>query len=76
MAKSKRLWFFCCKSGPISAYIQIPRTGYTVGQVIHISGEVDNKANITLNCSYAKLVQARVLTGLNLIKLLGTYLGA
>jgi len=58
MTKSKRLCCLCCKSGPISAYVQIPRTGYAVGQVINISGEVDNKANLTLKSSYARLIKA------------------
>jgi hypothetical protein len=59
-SNTKSLLCLCCKSGPISAFVRIPRTGYTAGQVIHISGEVDNKSNTPMLKSYVKLVQVKI----------------
>jgi hypothetical protein len=39
----------CCKSGPISGHVIVPRRGYTVGQSIPFSVKIDNGSRKTLS---------------------------
>ena len=57
--KSKSLCCLCCRSGPISAFVRIPRIGFASGQTIQISGEIDNKTNTAMRRSFAQLVQVK-----------------
>ncbi|KAK7081823.1 hypothetical protein SK128_009895, partial [Halocaridina rubra] len=40
--RAKNLCCFCCKTGPITLSIHIPRRGYVPGEKIIISAEADN----------------------------------
>lgn len=40
---------FCCKSGPLSAIILIPASGYVPGQNIPITAEIDNASNVNVD---------------------------
>lgn len=39
----------CCKSGPLSAIIYIPASGFVPGQSIPITAEVDNASNVKVD---------------------------
>lgn len=39
----------CCASGPLSAVILVPATGFVSGQSIPITAEVDNASNVTVD---------------------------
>lgn len=51
---------FCCASGPLSAIVSLPATGYVSGQSIPILAEVDNASNVTVN--RLKIILRKVLT--------------
>ena len=51
----------CCKTGPLSATVNLPRSGYTGGESIPVTAEIDNLSNKVMNKSQAKLVQQLVL---------------
>ena len=56
-SKIKTFGCLCCTSGPISVTVRIPRNGYTPGEFIPISAEVDNLSTKTINCTEARLYQ-------------------
>lgn len=37
---------FCCASGPLSAIVLLPATGFVCGQTIPITAEIDNASNV------------------------------
>ncbi|KAF5292961.1 hypothetical protein FQR65_LT11078 [Abscondita terminalis] len=39
---------FCCKSGPLTCIVSIPRTGYVSGQLLPVVMEIDNISNIEI----------------------------
>lgn len=40
---------FCCASGPLSAVVIVPATGFVCGQIIPITAEIDNASNVTVD---------------------------
>ncbi|KAB0801520.1 hypothetical protein PPYR_05874 [Photinus pyralis] len=48
LALEKYFCCFCCKSGPLTCIISIPRTGYVSGQTIPVVLDVDNISNIEI----------------------------
>ena len=55
----------CCKSGPLSAMVRIPRYGYTPGEILSISAEIENLSNKKMNCTKARLFQDVVFRATN-----------
>ncbi|CAL4115511.1 unnamed protein product, partial [Meganyctiphanes norvegica] len=53
----KTLCCWCCKSGPISIVLRIPRSGYVPGESIVINCECDNKSNRKCHGSKARIYQ-------------------
>ncbi|XP_067010452.2 arrestin domain-containing protein 3 [Anabrus simplex] len=59
VVKDKFLCCCCCKSGPITAVVSMPASGFVPGQQIPVTVEVDNVTNKTLSsvmCSLQKVV--------------------
>lgn len=50
---------FCCKSGPLSASIHIPVSGFVPGQSIPINADIDNGSNVDVE--RLKIVLRKVL---------------
>lgn len=40
---------FCCASGPLTAIVALPATGFVSGQGVPIRAEVDNASNVEVN---------------------------
>ena len=59
--------FGCCclKSEPLSAQVRIPRYGYTPGECIPISAEVENLSNKLMNNTRVNLIQEVVFRATN-----------
>eukprot|EP00095_Tigriopus_kingsejongensis_P010743 maker-scaffold277_size226016-snap-gene-0.23 protein:Tk10743 transcript:maker-scaffold277_size226016-snap-gene-0.23-mRNA-1 annotation:"arrestin domain-containing protein 3" len=53
----KNLCCFCCRSGPISAVVRMPKTGFVPGEVLVLDAEVENKSSRTMNRSQVRLMQ-------------------
>lgn len=51
---------FCCRSGPLTAVVALPVTGYVSGQSIPIIAECDNASNVGVNS--LKLTLNKVVT--------------
>lgn len=49
MELEKTFCCFCCRSGPLSARISIPASGFVPGQTIPITAEVINASNVRVN---------------------------
>ncbi|KAK6643831.1 hypothetical protein RUM43_000094 [Polyplax serrata] len=57
--KEKFIGFCCCKSGPLSATLQVPISGFVSGQIIPVSLEVENLSDKNTGagiCSLNKVV--------------------
>ena len=57
VTNSKKLFFSCCKSGPITNTLTLDRTGYVPGEYIVVNAEIDNKSNKTIASSKILLKQ-------------------
>ena len=67
-SNSKTFGFCCCTSGPLSATMRIPRYGYTPGEIIPISAEVENLSDKQMNSTKARLYQDVTFRATNGIK--------
>ena len=56
-SNTKTFGFLCCTSGPLSATMRIPRYGYTPGEAIPISAEIENLSDKQMNSTKARLYQ-------------------
>ena len=56
-SNSKTFGILCCTSGPLSSHVRIPRYGYTPGEVIPISAEIENLSDKVMNYTQARLIQ-------------------
>ena len=61
----KTFGLLCCTSGPLSATVRIPRYGYTPGEVIPISAEIENLSDKKMNFTKARLFQDVVFSAKN-----------
>ena len=64
-SNDKTFGCFCCTSGPLSAMVNLPRSGYTGGESIPISAEIENLSDKVMSKSQAKLIQSIVFKGKN-----------
>jgi len=64
----KTLCCLCCKSGPISAQINVSRIGYVSGEVINFQAEVDNQSDRQMDGSYLDLVEVVTFTAVGKTK--------
>ena len=64
-SKVKTFGCLCCTSGPLSATVRIPRYGYTPGEVIPISAEIENLSKKQMNCTKVRLLQDVVFRATN-----------
>lgn len=53
----KSRFCLCCKDGPISAAVNLPRSGFVPGEKIPIIFKVDNKSDSAVSDSKVELVQ-------------------
>ncbi|KAL8563916.1 hypothetical protein ACOMHN_049572 [Nucella lapillus] len=53
----KFLCCLCCKSGPITASLRIPRKGYVPGETIPVDAEIENLSGRTMAKTTAKILQ-------------------
>jgi Arrestin (or S-antigen), C-terminal domain len=53
----KRFWCCCCQSAPLIVTAQTPMSGYAPGQMINISGELNNKSGVTVNSLHFTLMK-------------------
>ena len=67
-SNSKEFGFCCCTSGPLSATVRIPRFGYTPGEIMPISAEIENLSDKRMNASKARLHQDVTFRATNGIK--------
>ena len=67
-SNSKEFGICCCTSGPLSATVRIPRFGYTPGEVIPISSEIENLSDKRMNATKARLYQDVTFRATNGIK--------
>ena len=67
-SNSKEFGFCCCTSGPLSATVRIPRFGYTPGEIMPISAEIENLSDKRMNASKARLYQDVTFRATNGIK--------
>ncbi|KAK6180226.1 hypothetical protein SNE40_012418 [Patella caerulea] len=51
----KTLCCLCCKSGPISCMFKLNRLGYVPGEVIPITGEINNSSRRKMTSSFADI---------------------
>jgi len=54
----KMLGLLCCQSGPISASVQLDRSGYVPGENIYLKATADNKSDRVMNSTLVYLVQS------------------
>ena len=64
-SNAKTFGCLCCTSGPLSATVRIPRYGYTPGEIIPISAEIENLSNKQMHCTKALLFQDVVFRATN-----------
>ena len=64
-SNAKTFGLLCCISGPLSATVRIPRYGYTPGEVIPISAEIENLSDMRMNFTIARLFQDVVFRATN-----------
>ena len=64
-SNSKTFGCLCCTSGPLSATIRIPRYGYTPGEVIPVSAEIENLSGKAMNHTTAQLIKEVVFRATN-----------
>ena len=57
VSDSKTFGCLCCKSGPLSSTVNVPRVGYAPGEGIPIFAEVENLSDKVMNKTNAKLIQ-------------------
>jgi len=55
----KYLCCFCCQTGPITAQVMIPKTGYVPGEVININAKIQNNSAARISSTSAKLLQVK-----------------
>ena len=65
VSNNKTFGCCCCTSGPLSAMVNLPRSGYTGGESIPISAEIENLSDKVMSKSQAKLIQSIVFKGKN-----------
>jgi len=54
---SKYIYCCCCQSGPITCLCWIPKQGYTVGEKISFSAEIENLSSRSMEKSQLQLIQ-------------------
>jgi len=57
MTNHKMLGILCCKSGPISATVQLDRSGYVPGEKIYLQAIADNQSTRLMNKTLVRLIQ-------------------
>ncbi|KAJ9577787.1 hypothetical protein L9F63_005643, partial [Diploptera punctata] len=55
--ESKTMCCCCCRSGPLTVTTHVPTKGYVVGDVIHLTVEVDNASNVKISNVMCQLQQ-------------------
>ncbi|TRY73991.1 hypothetical protein TCAL_05534 [Tigriopus californicus] len=53
----KTMCCWCCRSGPISALVMLPKSGFVPGEAILLEADVDNMSNRLMNRTQARLIQ-------------------
>jgi len=59
-SNEKMFGSLCCVSGPLSATVQLPRSGYVPGENITLEAEADNKSSQIIEKTVMKLLQTIV----------------
>jgi hypothetical protein len=59
MTLSKNVCCLCCSSGPISAYLSLPRRGYVPGDIIPLTVEIENLSSRKIASSSISLKMVR-----------------
>lgn len=57
MMDHKTLCCWCCQSGPISALVMLPKSGFVPGEVILMKADVDNMSNRAMNRTQVRIIQ-------------------
>ena len=57
VSNHKTFGCLCCTSGPLSATVNLPRSGYTGGESIPVTADIENLSNKVMNKSQAKFIQ-------------------
>ena len=59
MSSTKDVCCLCCRSGPITARLRVPRVGFVPGDTVNVEAEVDDNTGRGTNSADIKLVMVR-----------------